>query len=258
MPDLTAIIQASAAHAWLYLPVAVVLGALHALEPGHAKSLMAAYIISIRGSAKQAAALGVSAAIGHTIIVWALAVTGLLFGEKLIVEQAEPWLTLISGILVVLLACRMFLRLKWGHSHSHEHDHAHGHTHDRGHAHDHSVSSQTASPIGYGDIVWFGFTGGLLPCPSAVAVLLVCIQIKQFTLGLMMIAAFSVGLAATLVAVGVAASWGAQKAAERWAWFDKAAHRIPYISAGFVLLIGLVMTAVGLNGTDLLRHQKSP
>ena len=98
MPDLSQIIQASAAHAWLYLPLAVVLGALHALEPGHAKSLMAAYIVSIRGSSRQAALLGLSAAVGHTIVVWALAIIGLLLGEKLIVEQAEPWLALLSGI----------------------------------------------------------------------------------------------------------------------------------------------------------------
>src|SRR5262245_54702512 len=74
MPDVSQIIQASAGHAWFYLPVAVVLGALHALEPGHAKSLMAAYIISIRGTPRQAALLGLSAAVGHTIVVWFLAI----------------------------------------------------------------------------------------------------------------------------------------------------------------------------------------
>src|SRR5947207_13409749 len=104
MPDLSHIIQSSAAHAWLYLPLAAVLGALHALEPGHAKSLMAAYIVAIRGSAAQAATLGLSAAAGHTIAVWALAILGLVLGEKYIVEAAEPWLTLLSGILIALLA----------------------------------------------------------------------------------------------------------------------------------------------------------
>src|SRR5262245_45826270 len=114
MPDLATIIQGSAAHAWLYLPVAIILGALHALEPGHAKSLMAAYIVAIRGTSGQAALLGLSAAAGHTIVVWILAVAALLFGQNLIAEQAEPWLTLLSGILVVLLAARMFLRLQSG------------------------------------------------------------------------------------------------------------------------------------------------
>jgi nickel/cobalt exporter len=72
MPDLTTIIQASTAHAWVYLPVAILLGAMHALEPGHAKSLMAAYIVAIRGTAAQAVVLATSAAVGHTIVVWGL------------------------------------------------------------------------------------------------------------------------------------------------------------------------------------------
>lgn len=259
MPDLTQIIQGSAAHAWLYLPVAVILGAFHALEPGHAKSLMAAYIVSIRGSAGQAALLGLSAATGHTIVVWALAITGLLLGEKLIVEQAEPWLMLLSGLLVVLLGARMLWRL-WngkGHGHDHGHSHAHGHDHDHDHDHAHGHSHSRATPAASaGDIVWFGFTGGLLPCPSAIAVLLVCIQLKQFSLGIAMVAAFSVGLAVTLVSIGLAASWGARKASASWPWFDRVAHRIPYLSAGIVVLIGLVMAAFGLNATGLLGPRK--
>src|SRR5882672_12161771 len=201
MPDLTQIIQASSAHAWLYLPVAVVLGALHALEPGHAKSLMAAYIVNIRGTAGQAALLGLSAATGHTIVVWGLAIAGLALGNALILEQAEPWLTLLSGILVVLLAARM-LRGIWrgshGHSHDHEHPHTHDHDHTHGHHHDHA-HGHTSRGVTPSEIVWFGFTGGLLPCPSAIAVLLICLQLRQFTLGVAMVAAFSVGLAATLV-----------------------------------------------------------
>src|SRR6476619_3787880 len=123
MPDLTTIIQASTAHAWVYLPVAILLGAMHALEPGHAKSLMAAYIVAIRGNAAQATVLGLSAAVGHTIVVWALAVAGLALGEKYIVEQAEPWLTLLSGILIVLLAIRMLWMLRRARHHSYGHAH---------------------------------------------------------------------------------------------------------------------------------------
>src|SRR5262249_5204597 len=159
MPDLSQIIQVSAAHAWFYLPVAVVLGALHALEPGHAKSLMAAYIVAIRGTSGQAALLGLSAAVGHTIVVWILTVAAFLFGQNLIAQQAEPWLTLLSGVLVVLLAVRMFLRLRSGRQH-HRGDHHHDHTH-----HDHH-QAQPMSGASVGDIIWFGFTGGLLPCPA--------------------------------------------------------------------------------------------
>src|SRR4029450_3001706 len=123
MPDLSQIIQIGAAHAWFYLPAAVILGALHALEPGHAKSLMAAYIVSIKGTAGQAALLGVSAAVGHTIVVWILAVAGLLLGNELIVEQAEPWLMFLSGVLIVMLAVRMFWSLRQGRKHGHDHGH---------------------------------------------------------------------------------------------------------------------------------------
>src|SRR5262245_8618032 len=132
MPDLTTIIQASAAHAWLYLPVAVLLGAMHALEPGHAKSLMAAYIVAIRGTATQAVVLAASATVGHTIVVWGLAVAALALGERYIVDQAEPWLTALSGVLIILLALRMFWVLRGHHRHGHSHHH-HGHHH--GHEH---------------------------------------------------------------------------------------------------------------------------
>src|SRR5256885_4133946 len=111
MPDLSHIIQSSAAHAWLYLPLAAALGALHALEPGHAKSLMAAYIVAIRGTTAQAITLAISAAVGHTIVVLILAIAALVFGERYIVEQAEPWLTFLSGLRIVLPALRMFWRL---------------------------------------------------------------------------------------------------------------------------------------------------
>jgi nickel/cobalt exporter len=258
MPDITALIQSSAAHAWLYLPLAVVLGALHALEPGHAKSLMAAYIVAIRGSATQAATLGLSAAVGHTIVVWALAIAGLVLGKKYIVEQAEPWLTLLSGILIVLLAIRMLWMLRrhsHHHAHGHSHDHDHAHSHDHGHHHPHDHAPPRAGHVTTGQIVWFGFTGGLMPCPSAIAVLLVCLQIKAFALGVAMVAAFSVGLAATLVTIGVSVAWGSGKLMERWAGFDRFAAKLPYLSVGFVLLIGLILSIVGLNATGLLARK---
>ena len=224
MPDLSQIIQAGAAHAWFYLPVAVVLGALHALEPGHAKSLMAAYIITIRGTPRQAALLGLSATVGHTLIVWILAVAALLLGQNLIAEQAEPWLTLLSGVLVTLLAVRMFLRLRAGNHHHHGDNH-HNHSHGHDHAHDQPRPKVGATAT---DIVWFGLTGGLLPCPAAIAVLLVCIQLKQFALGVVIIAAFSIGLALTLIAIGMAASWASKKASTTWPWLDRVAQKLPY------------------------------
>ena len=159
MPDIAAIIEGSAAHAWLYLPVAVLLGAMHALEPGHAKSLMAAYIIAIRGTASQAIVLATSATVGHTIVVWGLAIAALALGQRYIVDQAEPWLTALSGILIILLALRMFWAL---HGH-HHHDHGrHNHNHEQDHVHHgHSHGSPVVrGNVTTGQIIWFGFTGG--------------------------------------------------------------------------------------------------
>jgi nickel/cobalt exporter len=96
------------------------------------------------------------------------------------------------------------------------------------------------------DIVWFGFTGGLLPCPAAVAVLLICLQLRQFSLGIGMVAAFSVGLAITLVSVGLLAAWGQSAVRSRFQGMDGWLVRLPYISAALVFTIGLVITARGL------------
>jgi nickel/cobalt transporter (NicO) family protein len=259
MPDLTAIIQGSAAHAWLYLPIAVVLGALHALEPGHAKSLMAAYIVAIRGTTRQAVVLAVSAATGHTIIVWILAIAALALGESYIVDQAEPWLIALSGVLIVLLAIRMLwiLRRRNRHSHHHGHDHDRDHCHEHQYDHGHSHEPPPISgQVGTGQIIWFGFTGGLLPCPAAIAVLLICIQLKAFALGVAMVAAFSVGLALTLIAIGLAVVWGSGKLAKSFPGFDRFAQRLPYLSAALVMAVGTIMTFAGLNAVGLFAPRK--
>jgi len=270
MPDITALIQSGAANPWLYLPLAVVLGALHALEPGHSKSMMAAFIIAVRGTARQAALLGLSAAVGHTIIVWAIAALGLYLGDRLILGKAEPWLVLVSGALIMALAFRIFfmLRVEQGHDHDHDHHHHHGHhsDFDGDHRPSHGMSNadfaldshaaehareirehfEGRKSVSNLDIVWFGFTGGLMPCPAAVAVLLICLQMRAFTLGIGMVAGFSVGLAITLVLVGVAAAWGASAARARWAAIDRWGEQLPYISAAIVMTIGLLIVLRGL------------
>ena len=254
MPDLTTIIQASTAHAWVYLPVAILLGAMHALEPGHAKSLMAAYIVAIRGTAAQAVVLATSATVGHTIVVWGLAISALALGERYIVDQAEPWLTALSGILIILLALRMFWALRGhnrGHSHyHHEHEHNHGN-----HSHTHQPPT-VRGPVTTGQIIWFGFTGGLMPCPSAIAVLLICIQIKAFALGVAMVAAFSFGIGLTLIAIGLAVVWGAGKLTKTWPGFERATQKLPYLSAGLVLIVGSLMTVAGLNAAGVFSSRK--
>jgi nickel/cobalt transporter (NicO) family protein len=268
MFDISGLIQSGAANPWLYLPAAVLLGALHALEPGHSKSLMAAFIVAIRGTTAQAVLLGVSAAIGHTIIVWGLALLGLYLGDRLILEKAEPWLILISGVLIILLAARLLFsihRTADHHAHDHSHDHSHDHPHAQSHddhqgdahaaAHAREIEGRFAGrqQVSAGEIAWFGFTGGLLPCPAAIAVLLVCLQLKAFALGMAMVAAFSIGLAITLVTIGIIAAWGTRRAAQSWSGFDVWSRRLPYISGALVMALGLFITLRGLGELGFLK-----
>jgi nickel/cobalt transporter (NicO) family protein len=251
MPDIAQLILSGASNPWIYLPLAVLLGALHALEPGHSKSIMAAFLVAVRGTPAQAVVLGVSAAIGHTLVVWLLVLLGLWLGSEMIEKQAYPWLVLISGLMIVGIALRLgwILRPRGHHHHDHDHDHDHDHGHDHDHAHHHDDHGHAhMSPediaarfggrqVSTGEVIWFGFTGGLLPCPSAIAVLLVALQMKAYALGVAMVAAFSVGLAMTLVAVGMVAVWGSRKLAGA-GWFEGASRRLPLISAGLVFLMG--------------------
>jgi len=261
MPDIISLVQTHGANPWAYLPLAVLLGALHALEPGHSKSMMAAFVVATRGTAAQAALLGGSAALGHTLVVWALAAAGLWLGDALILDKAEPWLILISGLMILGLAWRivvLFRREHHEHEH-HDHDHHHhdDHHHERTLSHDEEHEREIARrfagrQVGSGAIAWFGLTAGLMPCPSAVAVLLICLQTRAFTLGFGMVAGFSLGLAITLISVGVLAAWGTRKASEGWSGFAGWAERLPYLSAALVGLIGVVVTLRGLLATGLI------
>ncbi|MCA0424261.1 MAG: nickel/cobalt efflux transporter RcnA [Proteobacteria bacterium] len=267
MPDIVTLVREGVTNPWLYLPLAVVLGALHALEPGHSKSLMAAFIIAIRGTAKQAILLGVAAAIGHSIVVWSLAALGLWLGDMLILDHAEPWLILITGLMIVGLSAQL-LRMHRGKVGHHHHDHGHHHHgegEDHSHAHDGAADEDEDAhaaahareieqkfagrgAVSGWEIAWFGFTGGLLPCPAAVAVLLICLQIKKFSLGIAMVAAFSLGLAATLVSIGLLAAWGSSQLmkGKSGGWMATWGPRLPLISGSLVLVAGLLITIRGI------------
>jgi len=267
MPDIANIIVTGAANPWLYLPAAVLLGALHAMEPGHSKSLMAGFLVAVRGNAAQAVLLGVSAAIGHTLIVWALVLLALWLGNDLIEKQAYPWLVLLSGLMILVIAARLIWSLQRGgdhhhdgphDAHHHDHDAAHDHHHDHGrhdhhhddHGHRHETPEELAAryggrPVRNWEVVWFGFTGGLLPCPSAIAVLLVALKLNAFALGVAMVGAFSLGLAVTLVSVGLIAVWGLRKASSL-SGLDRWTRWLPRISVAIVTLLGIAVTIHGL------------
>ena len=340
---------------WLFLPAAILLGALHGLEPGHSKTMMAAFIVAIRGTIGQAVLLGLSAAISHSLIIWVLAAAALHFGSQWNAETVEPYLQLGSAVMILGLAVWMFwrtrrdLRAAADHEHGHEHAHSELFTLDLGHgklqlsvfeagvppvfqlrappgealpsakdvtletvrpdgtrqifgfspkegflestvdipephefdatvtirhgSHNHScrvefredehhhhhhdlddgskefqdaherAHSQDIAQRFAGrvvttpQIILFGVTGGLMPCPAAFTVLLVCLQLKRVALGFAVVGAFSFGLALTMVATGVLAAWSVRHAEKRFKGFGEVMRRAPYVSC--VLLVSL-------------------
>lgn len=274
MTSFSDLLQQGTAHAWLFVPSAILLGALHGLEPGHSKTMMAAFIIAVRGSVPQAVLLGLAAALSHTAVVWAVALVGLHYASEFDAATSEPYFQLGSAGIFVAVAAWMLWRIRREQQARHAHDHGHAHDdnhgHDDGHAHDHAHDHARAhdghaagSPPAYQDaharmhaddiarrftggrvttwqIVVFGLTGGLIPCPAAITVLLLCLQLKQVALGTALVLCFSIGLAVVMVSVGVAASIGMRHAERRWSGlFDRLAGRAPYVSAAVILLVGL-------------------
>ena len=381
MPDFLHALQNGAANLWLFIPTAILLGALHGLEPGHSKTMMAAFIIAIRGTVGQAILLGLSAAISHSLLIWLLAALALHYGSAWNAESVEAPLQLASAVCILALAVWMFLRTRRDlrAAADHDHDHHHhdrddGHTHEHhGHAHDHAhselfvletghgkielsvfeegvppvfrlrapagetlpaaadVTIETVRPdgarqtfafvaksdflesrddipephefdalltLGHGghahtcraefregdhhhhadeeapgfqnaherahaldlqkrfagrtvttpQIVLFGITGGLMPCPAAFTVLLVCLQLKRVSLGLVMVAAFSFGLALTMVCVGALAAWSVQHAQKKFRGFGEAMRRAPYVSCALLVVLALYMGIHGWSG----------
>lgn len=373
MPDFAALLQQGAGHAWLFVPSAILLGALHGLEPGHSKTMMAAFIVAIRGSVTQAVLLGLAATVSHTAVVWTIALGGMYLWQGIAPETFEPYLQLVSAVLILAIAFWMLWRT-WkdqqeakrsaGHDHhGHHHDdirtidtghgaigvsivesgvpprwriesrtgHAWpasevlvvterangdfqtftftdrgrylesveeipephqfrarvslghgGHSHDydlsyvEGEGHDHiheELRGLEVATDGYQDahelahandirrkfadrnvttsqIVLFGLTGGLIPCPAAITVLLLCLQLKEITLGFGLVLCFSIGLAITIVTVGAAAALSVRHATKRWSWFSTVARRAPYVSSMLIIAVGLYVAYQGWSGLN--------
>ncbi len=187
------------------LAVAVVLGAAHALQPGHGKTVVAAYLVGSKGTPLHALFLGATVTATHTAGVYALGLVTLFLSQYIVPERLYPILEIASGLLVVGIGIWLFggrllraLRPKHdhGHDHGHEHDHAHPHEHPHPHPHTHG-------PVGMRSLLALGISGGLLPCPEALMVLLITIAAHRVLFGLLLIVAFSTGLASVLVAFGL-------------------------------------------------------
>jgi ABC-type nickel/cobalt efflux system permease component RcnA len=183
--------------------VALVLGAAHALQPGHGKTVVAAYLVGSRGTPRHALFLGVTVTATHTAGVYALGFVTLFLSQYVLPERLYPVLEVISGLLVVgigvwLFGARLLTALGLRRAHEHGHDHAHDHDHEHGHEHHHHHHE-----ISWKSLLALGVSGGILPCPEALMVLLITIAAHRVLFGLLLIVSFSTGLAAVLVGFGL-------------------------------------------------------
>ena len=231
------------------LLIAAFWGAAHALTPGHGKAMVAAYLVGTKGTPRHAFLLGGTVTIAHTAGVFALGFVTLGLSAFIVPEQLYPWLTLVSGLLVVFVGASVLRqRLRSRSHHHHYDDHDHGHPHGHGHAHDHHHGhNEHDDALTSKGILGVGVAAGLLPCPSALVVLLSAIALHRVGLGLALIVAFSIGLAATITAIGLIAVF-ARRTFGRLSLDGRVVRALPAASAALILAVGLVITARALPG----------
>ena len=253
------------------LGVAIVLGAAHALQPGHGKTIVAAYLVGSRGTAKHALFLGATVTATHTAGVYALGVVTLFLSQYIVPERLYPILEIVSGLLVVGIGAWLFgQRLlaavgrrgdhKHVHSHEHEHEHSHAepplpegpegeaeqHSHSHGGGRPHSHAPVTDGPVSWKSLLALGVSGGLLPCPEALMVLLITIAAHRVLFGLLLIAAFSTGLAGVLVAFGLLLVYARGFFGRVNLSSGLVPRLLPVASALVILIAGGVITAQAL------------
>jgi nickel/cobalt transporter (NicO) family protein len=219
----------------LSLLIAAFWGAAHALTPGHGKAMVAAYLVGTKGTPRHAFLLGGTVTAAHTAGVFALGFVTLGLSAFIVPEQLYPWLTLVSGVLVVLVGASVLRQRLRSRPHALDHDHHHPHDHD----HTDALTSK--------GILGVGVAAGLLPCPSALVVLLSAIALHRIMLGLALIVAFSLGLAATITGIGLVAVL-ARRTFGRVSLDGTFVRALPAVSAALILVVGLVITARALPG----------
>jgi nickel/cobalt exporter len=218
------------------LVIAFFWGAAHAFSPGHGKSVIAAYLVGSRGTPRHAVLLGIVVTVTHTIGVFALGLVTLSLSQFILPEQLYPWLNLVSALLIVAVGVSVLRwRLReWRGVRSHNHDHNHDHPH---------VHATPA--MGLRQILGVGISGGIIPCPTALVVLLAAISLHRVGYGLVLILAFSVGLATAMTGIGLLAVT-AKRVFTRVDFESGFVRLLPAVSAVVVLVLGLAMTVRAL------------
>ncbi len=225
-------------------------GALHALSPGHGKAMVAGYLVGSRGTPRDAAILGLTVTATHTVAVFTLGLITLLAAQYVVPEDIYPWLSVVSGLMVVAIGIAVmrsrFRRWRALRAAARRHEHEHRHDDGREHGHEHHHHHAPDGPITTRSLLALGVSGGLIPCPSALVVLIGAISQHRVGLGIVLILAFSLGLAATLTAVGLTVLYGGRLVArlrpERRLLGGRLAGAVPALSASVIVLAGTLIT----------------
>jgi nickel/cobalt transporter (NicO) family protein len=246
-------------HGWLLLLLfgaAFGWGALHALSPGHGKSMVAGYLVGSRGTPRHAAILGATVTVTHTFAVFLLGLVTLFASQYILPEKLYPWLGVISGVMVVTIGLAVMRSrfVRWrkaralvaAEEHAHQHPHApHSRNEQRATSNEHHHHGPEG-PITMKTLLALGISGGAIPCPSALVVLIAAISQHKIGLGMGLIFAFSLGLAATLTVVGVAVLYGGRLVArlrpERSIFGSRLVGALPAASASVIVLAGTLIT----------------
>jgi ABC-type nickel/cobalt efflux system permease component RcnA len=218
------------------LAAALFWGAAHALSPGHGKTIVTAYLVGQRGTPRHAALLGLIVTITHTIGVFALGIVTLALSQFVVPDHLYPWLNLASGLLVVAIGASVFWA-RWRHRRVHACGHHHHHAPAAG--------PDPESGPNFRSLLAVGVSGGLLPCPSALVVLLAAISLHRVAFGLVLILAFSAGLALSITGIGLVAVV-ARRAFRRLSFDGPLVRLLPAASALVIVVAGAAMTAHAL------------
>jgi ABC-type nickel/cobalt efflux system permease component RcnA len=241
LSDLFARNQQTPLLVFLTILAAFGLGALHGLEPGHGKALLAFTLVGARATAKQAVILACALTFAHTIAVVLLGVL-LFFAAGFATERLFTWITLISGLAVAVIGARSLAAAVARAMHAHHH--AHGHDHAHGHAHSHAHAIPGSTPLHFPSAVVAAMSGGIAPCPAAIVVLLTALHLHRVGYGLFIIVVFSLGLAAILTALGFGVVRGAAWLQAR-SGYARLARIAPFVTATVISIIGATMLAAG-------------
>jgi ABC-type nickel/cobalt efflux system permease component RcnA len=243
---------------WVLLSAALIaagLGALHALEPGHGKTIVAAYLVGSRGTARHAVLLGIVVTTAHTAGVYLLGALTLYASRYIVPEQLYPWLGATSGLSVAGLGIFMFLRHWTGETGDHSHAPGEQHSHwflsmfkqparaDVTHRAAIVSDSKPERALSLRELCMLGITGGIVPCPAALVVLLSAFSLHRIGFGLFLITAFSFGLAAVLVIVGLTMVYAKRVMSSRVRPGNTALRYLPFLSSAFMVVLGVGITA---------------